>query len=138
VPLLAGQTALWLALGLAAAFLFVLAALALLAVTLAVFDGDADDVADIQRFIALTEEGRSLVPAGLRFQAKKDEARRALWTSRNGAPRNREHKTPTTQRRPSRIWPWPTEQSGGGRGLVEARIRVPHPKSASQGVDDHP
>jgi hypothetical protein len=97
---LAGQTALWL--GLAAGFLFVLATLALLAVALAVFDGSADDVADVQRFIALTEEARSLVPAGLplfdaekaaatatallRFQAKKDEARRALWTSRNGRP----------------------------------------------------
>jgi hypothetical protein len=75
--------------------LFVLAALALLAVALAVFDADADDVADVQHFIALTAEARSLVSAGLpvfdgekrattaapvRFQARKDEARRALRT----------------------------------------------------------
>jgi hypothetical protein len=45
--------------------LFVLAAHAPLAVALAVFDADADDVADVQRFIALTEEARSLVSAGL-------------------------------------------------------------------------
>ena len=86
MTLLAGQTALWL--WLAAGLLFVLATLALLG--------------DVQRFIALTEEARSLVPAGLplfdgekaaattaalvRLPAKKDETRRALWTSRNGRP----------------------------------------------------
>src|SRR5262245_64016909 len=102
MALLAGQTALWLGLGLAGGFLFVLTLLPLLALTLVVFDGDADDVADVQRFIALTEEARSLVPAGLplfdgekaavttaaivRFQAKKDEARWALWASRGGRP----------------------------------------------------
>ena len=103
MTLLAGQMALWL--GLAAGFLFVLTLLPLVAVTLAVFDGDAGDVADVQRFIALTEEARSLVPPGLplfdaekaaattaalvRFQDKKDEARRALWASRDGRPRSR-------------------------------------------------
>jgi hypothetical protein len=75
--------------------LFVFPARALLAVALAVFDGDADDVTDVQRFIALTREARSLLSADLplfdgkkaaattaalvRFQAKKDEARHALW-----------------------------------------------------------
>jgi len=108
VTLLAGQTALWLGLGLAGGFLFVLSLLPLLAVTLALFDGDAGDVADVQRFIALTEEARSLVPPGLplfdaekaaattaalvRFQEKKDEARRALWASRDGRPRSRARK----------------------------------------------
>jgi hypothetical protein len=62
----------------------------------ALFGGDEDDARDVQRFIELTEEARSLVPPGLpllssdpattaaiaRFQAKKDEARRALWASR--------------------------------------------------------
>jgi hypothetical protein len=102
VTLLAGQTAVWLGLGLAAGLLFALAVWALLAVFFVVFDGDADHVADVQRFIALTEEARSLMPAGLplfdgekaaattaalvRFQEKKDEARRALWASRNGRP----------------------------------------------------
>jgi hypothetical protein len=115
VVLLAGQTALWLWLGLATVFLLVLAVLALLAVALAVFDGDADDVADVQRFIALTEEARSLVPAGLplfdgekaaattaalvRFQEKKDEARRALWASRDGLPRSRAQKPGRRTRR---------------------------------------
>ena len=108
MTLLAGQTALWLGLGLAGGFLFVLTLLPLLAVILAVFDGDAGDVADVQRFIALTEEARSLVPPGLplfdaekaaattaalvRFQEKKDEARRALWASRDGRPRSRARK----------------------------------------------
>ena len=102
MTLLAAQTALWLGLGLAAGFLFVLAALPLLAVALAVFDGDADEVADVQRFIELTEQARSLVPPGLplvdgkkaaattaalvHFQEKKDEARRALWASRDRPP----------------------------------------------------
>jgi hypothetical protein len=102
VTLLAGQTAVWLGLGLAAGLLAALAVWALLAVFFVVFDGDADHVADVQRFVALTEEARSWVPAGLplfdgekaaattaalvRFQAKKDEARRALWASRNGRP----------------------------------------------------
>src|SRR5262249_58268398 len=105
MTLLAGQTALWLGLGLAGAFLFVLTLLPLLAVILAVFDGDAGDVADVQRFIELTEEARSLVPPGLplfdgekaaattaalvRFQEKKDEARRALWAARDGRSRAR-------------------------------------------------
>jgi len=105
VTLLAGQTALWLGLGLAGGFLLVLTLLPLLAVILAVFDGDAGDIADVQRFIELTEEARSLVPPGLplfdreqatattaalvRFQEKKDEARRALWASRDGRPRSR-------------------------------------------------
>jgi hypothetical protein len=64
----------------------------------AVFDGGEDSVRDVQRFIELTEEARALLPNGLplfdpdgmaetsaaiaRFQAKKDEARKALWQSR--------------------------------------------------------
>jgi len=100
--------ALWLGLGLAGGLLFVLTLLPLLAVTLAVFDGDAGDVADVQRFIALTDEARTLVPPGLplfdsekaaattaalvRFQETKDEARRALWASRDGPPRSRARK----------------------------------------------
>ena len=101
MTLLAAQAALWLwlAAGLGAGLLFTLTVLALLAV-LAVFDGDADDVTDVQRFIALTEDARSVALPGLplfdgekaaasaaalvRFQTKKDEARRALWASRCG------------------------------------------------------
>jgi hypothetical protein len=97
MTLLAAQTALWLALGLGAlVFAF---ALPLLAVCVAVFDGGADDIADVQRFVELTEEARRSLPTGLplfdpdraegttaaivRFQAKKEEARRALWASRD-------------------------------------------------------
>ncbi len=64
----------------------------------AVFEGGEDSVSDVQRFIELTDEARALLPSGLslfdpdgasessaaiaRFQAKKDEARKALWQSR--------------------------------------------------------
>jgi len=122
VTLLAGQTALWLwlGLGLTAGFVFVLAVLALLAVVLVAFGGDADDVADVERFISLTEEARSLVPAGLplldrekaaattaalvRFQAKKDEARRALWASRDDRLAIESTNARATRRRPTRSW----------------------------------
>jgi hypothetical protein len=54
VTLLAVQTALWLGLALAVGFLSVLGVVALL-------------VADVERFIALTEEARSSVPSALRW-----------------------------------------------------------------------
>ena len=100
MTLLAAQTALWLSLGLAA--LVVAIALPLLAVYFAVSDVGADDIADVQRFVELTEEARRLLPPGLplfdrdkavattaaivAFQAKKEEARRALWASRARRP----------------------------------------------------
>jgi hypothetical protein len=79
--------------------------LALLLTTVAVvwvfytaFDDYEGSVRDVQRFIKLTDEARSLVPNGLplfdqeraaatttaigRFSARKDEARRALWQPR--------------------------------------------------------
>ena len=90
---------LWLGLGLTAALLFAITTVALVAVFFTVFDGGPDDIADVQRFIELTEEARRLVPPGLplldrekgaataaaiaEFQAKKAEARRALWASRD-------------------------------------------------------
>jgi hypothetical protein len=97
MTLFATETTLWLAVGLPALVFAV--ALPLLAVYFADPDGRADDVADVQRFIELTEEARRLVPPGLPlfdsdkaatttaaivdFQAKKEEARRALWASRD-------------------------------------------------------
>jgi hypothetical protein len=64
----------------------------------AVFAGSEENVRDAQRFIELTNEARAMLPSGLplldpegaaetsaaivRFQAKKDEARKALWQSR--------------------------------------------------------
>jgi hypothetical protein len=99
VALLADQTALWLSLGLAGALLVGITAVALLVVFFVVFEDDTEDIADVQRFITLTEEARRLVPPGLplfdgdraaaattaivRFQRKKAEARRALWASQS-------------------------------------------------------
>jgi hypothetical protein len=98
MTVLAAQTALWLVLGLSS-LLFVIALALSFVVYLAAFDGGEDDVADVQRFIELREEARRLVPPGLPlfdaeraaatadalvlFQAKKAEARRALWPSRH-------------------------------------------------------
>jgi hypothetical protein len=60
----------------------------------AVFGDGEDCVRDVQHFIELTDEARALLPlldpdgatetsaAIVRFQAKKDEARKALWQSR--------------------------------------------------------
>jgi hypothetical protein len=101
VTLLAEQTALWLTLGLAAGvgvLILTIALVAMFAVQIADFAGDSGAVADVQRFIELTDEARALVPRGrplfdreeeaatvsaaiVRFQAKKEEARHALWAS---------------------------------------------------------
>jgi hypothetical protein len=73
----------------------------------AVCDGDEDAVRDVQRFVELTEEARSLLPGGYtlsdpngetsaaigQFLAKKEEARQALWESRQS--RAAEGATPT-------------------------------------------
>lgn len=95
MTLVAAETALWIGLGLTG-LLVGIAVVALFAVAFVVFDSDADDIADVQRFIELTEEARRSVPRDLplfdgeqaaaivRFQAKKDEAGRALWASRGG------------------------------------------------------
>ena len=96
---------------------FAIVAFALFKVFFAVFDGDADTIADVEHFIELTEEARHLVPGGLplfdgekaaattaalvRFQAKKDEARRALWASRDGLV-SRPRQVLTPHRAPAR------------------------------------
>lgn len=97
MTLLATHTALWLVFGLTVATIFAIVLAAVTLVYVAVSEGDA--VADVQRFIELTEEARRLVPpsrlplldpssAALtaeainRFLDKKEEARRALWASR--------------------------------------------------------
>jgi len=137
MTLLAGQTALWLGLGLAAGLLFAIGVLTLFAAAFAVFDGDADDIADVQRFIELTEEARRLVPAGLplfdsekaaaatdaiiHFQAKKDEARRALWASRGGRPATAIAVAHATATSPTASRHLPSEQSGVGRTPPRSR-----------------
>jgi hypothetical protein len=110
---LAAQTALWLVLGLTTGLLFAIAMFAVFIVSFAAFDGDTDDIADVEHFIKLTEEARSMVPAGLplfdrekaaattaalvRFQAKKDAARHALWASRDGRRFDTAASTATTR-----------------------------------------
>jgi hypothetical protein len=95
---LALQTAVWLTLGIATGVFAALTVLAVVAVYLAVIEGGTP-VAEVQRFKDLTEEARRLASpisapsdgdtaaattaAIIRFQAKKDEARRALWASRD-------------------------------------------------------
>jgi hypothetical protein len=88
----------------------------------AFFDGGADDIADVQRFVKLAEEARRLLPSDLplfdgdkaaattaaivRFQAKKEEARRALWASRDQrravaiAERTTAHRAPSVPEAP--------------------------------------
>jgi hypothetical protein len=91
---LAAQLAVWLTLGIATGLLAAISALAVVAGYLAVIEGGAG-VAEVQRFKDLTEEARRLASpsdgetaayttaAIGAFQAKKDEARRALWASRD-------------------------------------------------------
>jgi hypothetical protein len=99
MTVLAGETALWLAFGLAVVAPFAIALSAGVAAFFVAFEGNAGNIGEVQRFIELTDEARRLVPPGLplldgdkeatttagivAFQAKKDEARRALWASRN-------------------------------------------------------
>lgn len=115
---LADQTALWLALGLTTGVLLAITVFALFTVFFAVFAGDADTIADVEHFIELTEEARQTVPRGLplfqseraaattaalvRFQAKKDEARRALWASRGGLVSTPRQVLTPQQRAPAR------------------------------------
>ncbi|HEX2434720.1 MAG TPA: hypothetical protein VHI55_12305 [Gaiellaceae bacterium] len=106
MTVLAGQTALWLAFGLAVVVPFTIAVSVGVAALFVAFDGSAGNIGEVQRFIELTDEARGLVPPGLPlldsdkgaattaaivdFQAKKDEARRALRASRNGHRAGRE------------------------------------------------
>jgi hypothetical protein len=89
---------------------FALATAGAIWVFIKLFDDYDGNVRDVQRFIELTDEARSLVPSGLplldqeraaattdaigHFQAKKDEARRALWH-----PLTRQSETATATRR---------------------------------------
>jgi hypothetical protein len=91
---------LWVALGLVAFFAI---ALPLVALYLAIADWSADEIGGVERFVELTEEARGSLPPGLplldsdkeaattdaivRFQAKKEEARRALRAASKGTRR---------------------------------------------------
>jgi hypothetical protein len=93
----------------------------------AVFEGGEESVRDVQRFIELTDEARALLPSGLppaetsaaivHFQAKKDEARKALWQSRQ---------TPTEELASEDLQPHPAEEARA----VRSRRRPARRRSA--------
>jgi hypothetical protein len=96
IELAASETTVLIAVGTATALVFALVTLIVIVAVFAVFDGSEEAVRDVQRFVELTEEARSLLPSGPaladpngeasaaigRFLSKKEEARRALWRSR--------------------------------------------------------
>jgi hypothetical protein len=103
----------------------------------AVFAGDEETIRDVQRFNELTDEARRLLPSGLplldperatetsaaivRFQAKKDEARKALWQSRQRPLEELASEEPEVQ-------PHPAEEGGVARSH---RRRAPHRSAIS-------
>jgi hypothetical protein len=88
----------WLGLAAAILFLFVLPTIAVIALFVAVFGDEAENVADVRRYMELRDEARRLMSPGLPlldddemaaataeiglFQAKRDEARKAIWRPR--------------------------------------------------------
>src|SRR6266536_1117674 len=102
----------------------------------AVFDDGDDSVRDVRRFIELSEEARALLPHGLPlldpegatevsgaivlFQAKKDEARKALWQSRE----RRAGEEPSVET--PRAQPHPSDK----RGVVRQERRLASRRSA--------
>jgi hypothetical protein len=109
IELLVAQVSVVIALSAITALVFAVATAGAIWVSFKVFDDYEGNVRDVERFIELTNEARSLVPPGLpllnpeqaaattdaigRFQAKKDEARRALWQ-----PRTRQDEPASTAR----------------------------------------
>jgi hypothetical protein len=99
IDLVAGQTTVVIVFSVITGLALVITTVGFAWVFFAAFDDFERNVRDVQRFVELTEEARSLVPAGLplfdrekaaattasigRFLAKKDEARRALWQPRS-------------------------------------------------------
>ena len=75
--------------GLATALLIAAGTWVLGVVFFAVFDGGEDDVADVQRFVALTEEARGLVPPDCRFSMLTRRRRRRKRSSAFGPRRTR-------------------------------------------------
>lgn len=96
IQLVASETSVVIALSAATTLGIAITTLIVVVAFYAVF-GDGEEAArDVQRFVDLTEEARALLPGGpvladpsgetsaaiARFRARKDEARRALWASR--------------------------------------------------------
>jgi hypothetical protein len=66
IELAASETTVLIAVGAATALVFALGILIVVAAVFAVFDGSEEAVRDVQRFVELTEEARSLSQAGQR------------------------------------------------------------------------
>jgi hypothetical protein len=102
--LVASETTVVIALSAASMLAIAITALIVGVAFFAVFDGGEEAACDVQRFVELTEEARSLLAGGPvlsdpdgetsaaigRFRAKKEEARLALWKSRQGQGRMNE------------------------------------------------
>jgi hypothetical protein len=87
IELAVSETTLLIIASAAGAFAFVLTTALVVLVFFVAFEPGEDCFNDVQRFVELTEEARSLLANGsdardvARFQAKKEEARQALWES---------------------------------------------------------
>lgn len=95
----------------------VYAALAVPVILAALASGDGDPVADVERYLELTRAAHQAMPPGGavsdpdgatsaaigRFLAEKEEARRALWASRQAG--RTERRTPCVSSSPERAAP---------------------------------
>jgi hypothetical protein len=118
VELVASETTVVVVFSAVIALTLVLTTLFVVWISFVVFEGGEESVRDVQRFIELTDEARALLPSGLplfdpdgaaetsaaivHFQAKKDEARKALWQSRQ---------TPTEELASEEPQPHPAEEA---------------------------
>jgi hypothetical protein len=139
IEVLVAQTSVVIVLSAITGLVFALATAGAIWVFFKVFGDYEGNIRDVQRFIELTNEARSLVPPGLplldreraaatadaigRFQAKKDEARRALWN-----PRTRQDEPLTAHDHPRHesisAGAVGSDAPGGGLGPVQDRVRV--------------
>ena len=102
----------------------------------AVFDGGEDDVADVQRFVALTEEARGLVPPDCRFSTLTRRRRRRKRSSAFGPRRTRRAGTVGVARPPRRH-----ASNLGRRGTAcpsarNSELRPPHPRASTTRTPD--
>jgi hypothetical protein len=139
IELLVAQGRLVIVLSAITGLVFALATAGAIWIFFKVFDDYEGNVRDVQRFIDLTNEARSLVPPGLplldperaaatanaigRFQAKKDDARRALWQ-----PRARHDEPASTRDHPRHesisAGAVGSDALSGQLGSVQQRVRV--------------
>jgi hypothetical protein len=136
IELLVAQTSVVIVLSAITGLVFALATAGAIWVFFKVFGDYEGNVRDVQRFIELTNQARSFVPPGLplldreraaatadaigRFQAKKDEARRALWNPRTRPAAAHDH----PRHEPISAGAVGSDAPGGGLGPVQERVRV--------------